>query len=128
MRELSYETSLLDKSGHLRRVEVLPARTRDAELPLIDETREGIREINDKTPNEMPPGQPLPEYLGHSWVHTLAPDAEDSASIRSVEGGWPGTDLVIIFASIATRMSTSSGTGWARTPRRTFTRSPTSTD
>ena len=31
----------------------------------------------------------------HAWVHTLEPGAEGSASIRPVEGGWPGTDLVI---------------------------------
>src|ERR1035438_4534634 len=35
MRELSYETSLFDSIGHLRRVEVLPSRTHDSELPLI---------------------------------------------------------------------------------------------
>ncbi len=31
----------------------------------------------------------------HAWVHSLAAGAEDSPSIRPVEGGWPGTDLVI---------------------------------
>jgi hypothetical protein len=95
MRELSYETSLFDATGHLRRVEVLPSRTHDAQLPLIDETHEGIRQIDDKTPNQMPHGQPLPEYFRHAWVHSLNPAAEDSASVIPVEGGWPGTDLVI---------------------------------
>ncbi len=95
MRELSYETSLFDATGHLRRVEVLPSRTHDAQLPLIDETHEGIRQIDDKTPNQMPNGQPLPEYFRHAWVHSLNPAAEDSASLIPVEGGWPGTDLVI---------------------------------
>jgi hypothetical protein len=95
MREVSYETSLLDASGHLRRVEVLPSRTHDSELPLIDETHEGIRQIDDRTPNIMPASQALPEYFRHSWVHSLEPGAEDSPSIRPIEGGWPGTDLVI---------------------------------
>ena len=103
MREVSYETSLLDATGHLRRVEVLPSRTHDSALPLIDESHEGIRQIDDKTPNLMPPnlsgGRPIPpefqESIRHTWVHSLEPVAEKSASIRTVEGGWPGTDLVI---------------------------------
>jgi len=92
MREVSYETSLFDASGHLRRVEVLPSRTHDAALPLIDETHDGIRQIDDQTPNL---GQPTPEWARHAWVHSLAPGAENSPSVRPVEGGWPGTDLVI---------------------------------
>ena len=95
MRELSYETSLFDATGHLRRVEVLPSRTHDDALPLIDETHEGIRQIDDRTPNQLPAGQPTPEWMRHAWVHSLAPAAEGSPSIRSVDGGWPGTDLVI---------------------------------
>jgi hypothetical protein len=33
--------------------------------------------------------------MRHAWVQSLAPEAEGSPSIRPVEGGWPGTDLVI---------------------------------
>lgn len=95
MREVSYETSLFDSTGHLRRVEVLPSRTHDSELPLIKETHEGIRQIDDKTPNQMPAGQPLPDNFRHAWVHSMEPGAEGTPSIRPVEGGWPGTDLVI---------------------------------
>ena len=103
MREVSYETSLMDSTGHLRRVEVLPSRTYDSEQPLIDGSHEGIRQIDDRTPNLTPPvmadGRPIPpqflEWMRHSWVQSLEPGAEDSPSIRPVEGGWPGTDLVI---------------------------------
>ena len=95
MRELSYETSLFDSTGHLRRVEVLPSRTHDEALRLIDETHEGIRQIDDQTPNQLPPGQSLPEWMRHAWVHSLVAAAEGSPSIRPVEGAWPGTDLVI---------------------------------
>ncbi|MGA2886872.1 MAG: LamG-like jellyroll fold domain-containing protein [Terracidiphilus sp.] len=95
MRELSYETSLFDSAGHLRRVEVLPSRTHDDALALIDETHSGIRQIDDKTQNQMPAGQPLPEYLKHTWVQSLEPGSEGSSSIQPVEGSWPGTDLVI---------------------------------
>ena len=85
----------LTQTGHLRRVEVLPGRTHDSELPLIDETHEGIRQIVDRTPNILPADQAVPEYMHNSWVHSLEPGAEGSPSIRPVEGGWPGTDLVI---------------------------------
>lgn len=95
MREVSYETSLFDQTGHLRRVEILPSRTHDSELPLIDESHKGIRQIDDRTPNLLPPGQELPEWMRHTWVHSLEPAAEGSASIKAVDGGWPGTDLVI---------------------------------
>ncbi len=95
MREVSYELSLFDATGHLRRVEVLPGRTHDETLPLIDGTHDGIREIDDKTPNIVPPGEILPEYMRQAWVQTLAPGALGSPSIRPVPGGWPGTDLVI---------------------------------
>src|ERR1700733_13075400 len=95
MREVSYETSLFDSSGHLLRVEVAPGRTHDSAISLIDESHEGIRQIDDNTPNQMPPGQPLPEFFRHAWVHSLAPGASDSPSVRPVEGNWAGTDIVI---------------------------------
>ncbi len=66
MREVSYELSLFDASGHLRRVEVLPSRTHDEALPLIDGTHKGIRQIDDWTPNQLPPGQTLPDWMRHS--------------------------------------------------------------
>jgi len=95
MREVSYELSLFDASGHIRRVEVLPSRTHDDTLPLIDGTHQGIRQIDDWTPNQVLSGQKLPDWMRHSWVQTLEPGAESSPSIHSVDGGWPGTDLVI---------------------------------
>jgi Exo-beta-D-glucosaminidase Ig-fold domain/Glycosyl hydrolases family 2/Concanavalin A-like lectin/glucanases superfamily/Glycosyl hydrolases family 2, sugar binding domain/Glycosyl hydrolases family 2, TIM barrel domain len=96
MREVSYELSLFDAAGHLHRVEVMPARTRDEELPLIDDSAEGIRQIDDKTPNLPSPGETKPYYATpHTWVQTLEPGAMDSPSIRPVESGWLGTDLVI---------------------------------
>jgi hypothetical protein len=96
MREVSYELSLLDAAGRLHRVEVFPSRTYDEELPLIDDTHDGIREIDDKTPNLPGPHEKLQEdWAPHTWVQTLEPGALTSASVRPVEGGWPGTDLVI---------------------------------
>ena len=98
MREVSYELSLFDASGRLERVEVMPSRTHDEALPLIDGTHEGIRRIDNWTPDLVMPEQTpdwLRDYLLHSWVQTLEPGAKESASIRPVDGGWPGTDLVI---------------------------------
>jgi Exo-beta-D-glucosaminidase Ig-fold domain/Concanavalin A-like lectin/glucanases superfamily/Glycosyl hydrolases family 2/Glycosyl hydrolases family 2, sugar binding domain/Glycosyl hydrolases family 2, TIM barrel domain len=95
MREVSYELSLFDALGNLRRVEVLPSRTHDEALPLIDGTHQGIRQINDWTPNQVLPGQTLPDWMLHAWVQTLEPQAAGSPSIRPVDNGWPGTDMVI---------------------------------
>ncbi len=95
MREISYELSLFDEGGHLRLVEVLPSRTHDTAQALINEMHGGIREIDDSTPNLMPAGQKLPDYMRHAWVHSLMSEAEGSASIKPVDGGWPGTDMVI---------------------------------
>jgi beta-galactosidase/beta-glucuronidase len=61
MREVSYELSLLDATGHLHRVEVLPARTFDEQMPLIDDTHQGIRQIDDQTPSLLRPGKKQPE-------------------------------------------------------------------
>ncbi len=96
MREVSYELSLLDDAAHLRRVEVLPGRTYDEKLPLIDDSHEGIRAIGDETPNLLLPGKMQPQARPlRTWAQTLEPGALVSSSVRPVEGGWPGTDLVI---------------------------------
>jgi hypothetical protein len=101
MREVSYETSLFDQTGHLKRVEVLPARTHDEGLPLIDHSHEGIRQVEDKTPTVFPGlnMRDVPEhfrdFFRYAWVQTLQPGAEGSPSVRPVDGGWPNTDLVI---------------------------------
>lgn len=96
MREVSYELSLLDATGHLRRVEVFPSRTHDEELPLIDDTHRGIRLIDDANPNLPDPREKQTENgIAHTWVQTLEPGALESPSVRPVAAGWPGTDLVI---------------------------------
>lgn len=103
MRELSYELSLMDKTGHIQRVELLPSRTHDQGTVLIDNSHQGIRRVDDRTPSIFPaslfPLDQIPEqfrdYFRYTWVHSLRPQAEGTASIKPVEGGWPGTDLVI---------------------------------
>lgn len=101
MREISYGLSLLDSAGRLHRVEIFPARTYDQQLPLIDNTLQGIREIVDKTPNLPPPGKTASgQNAPRTWVQTLEPGALESPSVRPVPGGWPGTDLVIFVNGV----------------------------
>jgi hypothetical protein len=97
MREVSYELSLLDGTGHLHRVEVLPSRTYDDELALIDDSHEGLREIDDQSPNLPDPHkqQKQQNQITDTWVQTLEPGALSSPSVQPVAGGWPDTDLVI---------------------------------
>ena len=88
VREISYELSLLDSSGHLRRVQFTPAAAREAEAstPIVDVSHEGMLEV------------PLPEAElanmpeerranASSHVASLVPGAENSPAIQ------PLTDL-----------------------------------
>lgn len=95
MREVSYEISLLDQIGRLRRMEIMPSRTYDTQPALVDDSHQGIREIDDRSPNLMSLGQMLPESIRHTWVQTLMPGADKSPSVQPVVGDWLGTDLVI---------------------------------
>jgi hypothetical protein len=45
VREISYELSLLDGAGHLRRVEYSPTAARSSPVPVVDVSHEGMREI-----------------------------------------------------------------------------------
>ena len=84
IREITYELSLLDSAGHLRRVAYTPAiLPAGASLP-VDLTHDGMREI--------PPADPPPPYLPeawrenwHSWVASLAPGGEKSPAIRVLD-------------------------------------------
>jgi hypothetical protein len=66
IREITYELSLLDSAGRLRRVEVDPTKAALTGKPLIDETHEAIRE----TP------------LG--WVASLTAAGEHSPAVHDV--------------------------------------------
>jgi len=59
IREITYELSLLDSAGRLRRVEYAPAvLPAGVSLP-VDVTHDGMREI--------PPADPPPPYLPEAW-------------------------------------------------------------
>jgi Exo-beta-D-glucosaminidase Ig-fold domain/Glycosyl hydrolases family 2/Concanavalin A-like lectin/glucanases superfamily/Glycosyl hydrolases family 2, sugar binding domain/Glycosyl hydrolases family 2, TIM barrel domain len=86
VREISYELSLLDSTGHLRRVEFDPTAARGATSPIVDVSHEGMREI----PAPAAETVNMPEDRranATSHVASLAPGAEKSPAIQ------PLTDL-----------------------------------
>lgn len=77
IREITYELSLYDSTGRLRRVEVAPAAAKEKGQPLLDVSHDGMRQIP------------------HGWVASLAPGAESSPAIRKIDDLPDSTDLVI---------------------------------
>src|SRR5450631_2704644 len=71
IREITYELSLLDSTGHLRRLEYSPTIARLKPEPVVDVRHEGMREIPASDP--YPPMFP-PEWKEgwKSWVASLA--------------------------------------------------------
>lgn len=66
IREISYELSLFDSKGRLRRVLVDPEKSTAADKRIVDVTHEGIRE----TPN--------------GWAYSLLPAAEHSPAVSDL--------------------------------------------
>ncbi|MBV9341489.1 MAG: glycoside hydrolase family 2 [Acidobacteria bacterium] len=93
IREISYELSLLDSRGHLRRLEYSPSEATQAES-VVDVSHSGIRAI--------PPPDPLPPDLSpeakarwKSWVASLVPGGEASSSVRMINEVQAAPYLVI---------------------------------
>jgi hypothetical protein len=94
IREISYELSLLDKSGHLRRVEYLPAAARVKNEAIVDLSHEGMR--------ALPPTDPLPldapaewrDWM-KSWVGSLPPGSESSPGLKMLDDTSASPYLVI---------------------------------
>jgi hypothetical protein len=84
IRELTYELSLLDSTGHLRRLEYSPTTARLRPEPVVDVRHEGMREIpaTDPFPSSFPP-----EWKDgwRSWVASLAPGGESSPSVKMLD-------------------------------------------
>lgn len=104
IREITYELSLLDSDGELRRVEVDPTRGAEGLEGIVDETHEGIRQI--------PPADPPPAWLPkdaaknwRSWVASLEPGAEKSPAVRGVQNdeGAPYLAIKVNGVKIACR-------------------------
>ncbi len=75
IREITYEVSLFDSAGRLRRVEVDPSRA-DGK-PVVDVTHEGMRQVPD------------------GWASSLMPGAEQSPAVRPSADIGPAPYLVI---------------------------------
>ena len=94
IRELTYELSLLDSTGHLRRLEYSPTTARVKSEQVVDVRREGMRSIPaaDPFPSMFPP-----EWREgwKSWVASLAPGGEQSSSVRMLEDTKASPYLVI---------------------------------
>jgi hypothetical protein len=84
IREITYELSLLDSAGHLRRLEYSPTTARLKQEQVVDVRHEGMREIpaSDPFPSTFPP-----EWRDgwKSWVASLMPGAELSPSIKMLD-------------------------------------------
>ena len=84
VREISYELSLLDSAGYLRRVEFSPTEARDATKAIVDVSHEGMRSIPLAVPAALKsPDQKRSDYESATTVASLAAGAETSPSIRS---------------------------------------------
>jgi hypothetical protein len=86
VREISYELSLLDSTGHLRRVEYTPANSHGDKSPIVDVSHDGMLEV----PTPAPELANMPEDRranATSHVASLADSAENSPAIE------PLTDL-----------------------------------
>ncbi|MGB7848826.1 MAG: LamG-like jellyroll fold domain-containing protein [Candidatus Acidiferrum sp.] len=83
IREITYELSLLDSTGHLRRVDYSPAAAKETNEVVVDVRHEGIRSI--PTTEPYPPSFPPEWKEGWKWwVASLRPGAEKSAAIQMV--------------------------------------------
>ncbi len=84
VREVTYELSLLDSKGQLRRVDVSPTAARARGEQVVNVTHEGMRQI----PNPDPFPEVLPKewkdyWLG--WVASLTPAGETSPAVTKVD-------------------------------------------
>jgi hypothetical protein len=80
IREVTYELSLFDQAGHLRRVEYSPTSASLKGEKAVDVSHHGMREI----PATDPPPPDFPaEWRPYwkSWVASLAPGGESSSAI-----------------------------------------------
>ena len=84
IREITYELSLLDEAGHLRRLEYSPTTARQRGEQVVDVSHEGMREIPAAEP--FPPTFPPQWKEGwKSWVSSLVPGGDSSPSMRMLD-------------------------------------------
>jgi hypothetical protein len=96
VREVSYELSLMDATGHLRRVEYFPSSVRGDAKPVVDVTHDGMIEI----PSADAAALNVPEskrdrYPYQSHVASIAKGEESSAALLALTESGPAPYLVI---------------------------------
>lgn len=95
VREISYELSLLDSAGHLRRVEFTPASATGARLPIVDVSHTGMRVIPSADAAALKiPENHRDEYQYQTAVSSLAAGADHSPAIGDIPDGGPAPYLV----------------------------------
>jgi hypothetical protein len=89
VREISYELSLFDPTGHLRRVEYSPAEGDVATHPIINVSHDGMREAAAPAPIvlNLPEAGRERDRNNGTFVSTMTPTAATSPTIQ------PSTDL-----------------------------------
>jgi len=94
IREITYELSLFDSTGHLRRVEYSPTTAREKSEQVVDVRHQAMREIpaSDPFPAAFPP-----EWKDgwKSWVASLMPAGEKSPSIKMLDDTRASPYLVV---------------------------------
>jgi len=93
IREVTYELSLFNKTGHLQRLEYSPTAARGHDR-VVNVTHEGMREIPPTDP--APADWPL-EWRENwrSWVASLMPGGEKSGAVRLLDDTKAAPYLVI---------------------------------
>ena len=83
VREITYELSLFDQAGHLRRLEYSPTAAR-GQARVVDVSHLGMREI---PPTDPAPADWPPEWREgwKSWVASLQPGGEHSTAIHLLD-------------------------------------------
>jgi hypothetical protein len=94
IREITYELSLFDSAGHLRRLEYSPTTARLKSEPVVDVRHEGIRQIPavDPYPSSF---SPEGKEGWKSWVASLMPSGEQSPSVKMLDDTKMSPYLVI---------------------------------
>ena len=94
IREITYELSLLDSTGHLRRLEYSPTAAFLKGERVVDVSHNGMR--------ELPPADPFPAEYPKEWKEwwksyaaSLAPGGESSPSVQMLDDKKMGHYLVI---------------------------------
>jgi hypothetical protein len=94
IREITYELSLFDREGRLRRVEYSPTLARARNERVVDVTHDGMREV---PPTDPPPPDFPAEWRPYwkSWVASFARGAEQSSAVMPVSDTRAAPFLII---------------------------------